>query len=77
MLTKAAVWRKWIRRVPEIGGLRGMAGVIQQAGKRHQSKHFTVYCSLAHKGLSSTHTYKWQRKNGVTNIITLPKLSET
>jgi hypothetical protein len=22
---KAAVWRKWIRRVPEIGGLRGMA----------------------------------------------------
>jgi hypothetical protein len=27
MLTKAAEWRKWIRRVPEIGGLREMAGV--------------------------------------------------
>lgn len=50
---------------------------LQRAGKRHWSKRFTVYCTLAHKGLSSTHTYKWQRKNGVINIITLPKLSET
>jgi hypothetical protein len=51
MLTKAAVWRKWIRRVvPEIGGLRGMAGVT--AG--WQKTPIKMFYSLLFSGTQGT-----------------------
>jgi hypothetical protein len=47
---KAAVWRKWIRRVPEIRGLRGMAGVT--AG--WQKTLIQTFYSLLYSGTQGT-----------------------
>jgi hypothetical protein len=66
---KAAVWRKWIRRVPEIGGLRGMAWSYSGLAK-DTDQIILQSIVLWHTRDSVAHTYKSQRKNGVTNIIT-------
>jgi hypothetical protein len=51
---KAAVWRKWIRRVPEIGGLRGMAGVTAGWQKTPIKTFYSLLFS-GKQGISSTH----------------------